>query len=461
MTTSRCPVTSRSCSALRLSARPPAVRRLLLALALDGDLRADDLHRLSGEDVLTEAVESGLVVVERDRVDPPTRCSPPQPGRWPPSWRSTRCTWSWPTCWATSSSARSTSPWVPGPGRRQVRDRVGGGRSGRRRGATREAAVLAGHALRLTPRTAAQWPERVLDLADRLRVVGDKTEMTTLVTDSLDPSWTPAQRVRGHLLLTSGDIEHSDDVRQHLDPPRLTRKKPRVHGPRPRSSSAPPARRSTSTSTAASRCSSTGTARAARRHLVLDPRGADLGGRGLGLQFIPRIGMEVVVEFLEGDPDRPLVTGCVYNGDNAPPYPLPGREDQEHASRPTRSPGGGGFNELRFEDAAGSEEIYLHAQKDCNDRVENDKTQTVGDDETLSVGNDRTKTSHDRRDDHHRQRSDDHRRPRSCRDDRQRLEAHRHRQPNRHDRQQPDRDHRQQPHRDDRRTRPRPSRSTR
>ena len=57
----------------------------------------------------------------------------------------------------------------------------------------------------------------MLDLADRLRIVGDKTEMTTLVTDSLDPSWTPAQQVRGHLLLTSGDIEHSDDVRGHLD----------------------------------------------------------------------------------------------------------------------------------------------------------------------------------------------------------------------------------------------------
>ena len=57
----------------------------------------------------------------------------------------------------------------------------------------------------------------MLELADRLRVVGDKTEMTTLVNESLDASWTPAQQVRAHLLLTSGDIEHSDDVRQHLD----------------------------------------------------------------------------------------------------------------------------------------------------------------------------------------------------------------------------------------------------
>jgi type VI secretion system secreted protein VgrG len=114
-------------------------------------------------------------------------------------------------------------------------------------------------------------------------------------------------------------------------------------------------------------------------------------GPSWGSQFIPRIGMEVVVEFLEGNPDRPLVTGCVYNGNNAPPFALPGDKTQS-GIRTNSSPGGGGSNELRFEDAAGSEEIYLHGQKDWTIAIENDKNQTVGHDETLAVGNDRSKT---------------------------------------------------------------------
>lgn len=113
-------------------------------------------------------------------------------------------------------------------------------------------------------------------------------------------------------------------------------------------------------------------------------------GPNWGAQFIPRIGMEVVVEFLEGNPDRPLVTGCVYNGDNAPPFELPGDKTQS-GIRTNSSPGGGGSNELRFEDAAGTEEIYLHGQKDWTIVIENDKSQTVGHDESLGVGNDRSK----------------------------------------------------------------------
>ena len=111
---------------------------------------------------------------------------------------------------------------------------------------------------------------------------------------------------------------------------------------------------------------------------------------GWGAQFIPRIGMEVVVEFLDGNPDRPLVTGCVYNGANPPPFALPDNKTQS-GLRTNSSPGGGGSNELRFEDAAGSEEIYLHGQKDWTIAIENDKNQTVGHDESLSVGNDRSK----------------------------------------------------------------------
>jgi type VI secretion system secreted protein VgrG len=113
-------------------------------------------------------------------------------------------------------------------------------------------------------------------------------------------------------------------------------------------------------------------------------------GPAWGAQFIPRVGMEVVVEFLEGNPDRPLVTGCVYNGTNSPPYPLPDNKTQS-GIKSSSSPGGDGSNELRFEDAAGSEEVFLHAQKDWTIGVENDKNQTIGHDESLDVGNDRKK----------------------------------------------------------------------
>ncbi len=114
-------------------------------------------------------------------------------------------------------------------------------------------------------------------------------------------------------------------------------------------------------------------------------------GGGWGAQFIPRVGMEVVVEFLEGNPDRPLVTGCVYNGANSPPFPLPGEATQS-GWRSESSPGGGGSNELRFDDATGSEEIYIHAQRDWNTEVGNDKTQLINNDETLRVGHKRHKS---------------------------------------------------------------------
>jgi type VI secretion system secreted protein VgrG len=69
--------------------------------------------------------------------------------------------------------------------------------------------------------------------------------------------------------------------------------------------------------------------------------------------FIPRVGMEVVVHFLEGDPDRPLVTGCVYNGKNHAPLRAPEEQDPEHLQDELSSPGGDGYNELRFEDLEG------------------------------------------------------------------------------------------------------------
>jgi len=114
-------------------------------------------------------------------------------------------------------------------------------------------------------------------------------------------------------------------------------------------------------------------------------------GPGWGALYLPRIGQEVVVDFLEGDPDQPLVLGAVYNGENAPPIPLP--DDRTRSTlRSNSSPGGNGSNELRIEDAAGAEEIYLHAQKDWNIIIENDKTQKVGGNETLLVKKDRSRT---------------------------------------------------------------------
>ena len=202
----------------RLSTRPPEVRRLVLALALDGDLRADDLGRLSGPDVLAEAVESGLVVVERDRVRPAhpllaaaARSLATEEQVDALHLELADVLGDQQQC-AVHVALGSKDP----DGDKSAIVASASARAGSR-GATREAAVLAGHAVRLTPTSSPEYPDRVLDLADRLRIVGDKSEMTTLVADSLAPSWTPEQQVRAHLLLASGDIEHSDDVRGHLD----------------------------------------------------------------------------------------------------------------------------------------------------------------------------------------------------------------------------------------------------
>lgn len=100
-------------------------------------------------------------------------------------------------------------------------------------------------------------------------------------------------------------------------------------------------------------------------------------GKGWGTIFIPRIGMEVIVSFLEGDPDRPLVTGCVYNSDAMPPYALPGNQTRTTLKSNT-SKGGEGFNELRFEDKKDSEEIFIQAEKDFNRVVKNNDTLKVG-----------------------------------------------------------------------------------
>lgn len=122
-------------------------------------------------------------------------------------------------------------------------------------------------------------------------------------------------------------------------------------------------------------------------------------GQNWGFITIPRIGQEVVVEFLEGDPDRPLITGSVYNADQMPPYALPANMTQSGIK--TRSSKGGtpeNCNEIRFEDKKGQEELYIHAEKDQSISVENDESHTVGHDRSKTVDNDETvHIKHDRK----------------------------------------------------------------
>jgi len=116
-------------------------------------------------------------------------------------------------------------------------------------------------------------------------------------------------------------------------------------------------------------------------------------GKNWGVMVIPRIGMEVIVQFTDGDPDHPLVTGCVYNAEQMPPYALPANMTQSGIkSRSSKGGSPANFNEIRMEDKKGSEELYIHAEKDENIVVEHDKTENVGHDETISIGNDRTET---------------------------------------------------------------------
>jgi type VI secretion system secreted protein VgrG len=116
-------------------------------------------------------------------------------------------------------------------------------------------------------------------------------------------------------------------------------------------------------------------------------------GNNWGMVFIPRVGHEVVVSFLEGDPDQPLITGSVYNADHMPPYTLPDHKTQSGIK--TRSTPGGSpatFNEIRFEDKKGQEELYLHAERNERIVVEANKSESVGGSETITIGHDRTET---------------------------------------------------------------------
>ena len=107
-------------------------------------------------------------------------------------------------------------------------------------------------------------------------------------------------------------------------------------------------------------------------------------GKGWGAIFTPRIGQEVVVDFLEGDPDRPIITGRVYNADQTVPYTLPD-EQTKSTVKSMSSKGGGGFNEIRLEDKKGSEQVFIHGEKDEDIRIKNDCKEWIGNDRHLIV----------------------------------------------------------------------------
>lgn len=113
-------------------------------------------------------------------------------------------------------------------------------------------------------------------------------------------------------------------------------------------------------------------------------------GNRYGTVFIPRITHEVVVDFIEGDPDRPIVTGCVYNDKNPPPW-LPDQPTQSGIlTRSTKSGTAANANAIRFDDKKGSEQLWIHAEKNQDIEVENDETHSVGHDRTKDIANDET-----------------------------------------------------------------------
>lgn len=121
-------------------------------------------------------------------------------------------------------------------------------------------------------------------------------------------------------------------------------------------------------------------------------------GKRWGALFLPRVGQEVVVEFLDGDPDRPLVTGTVYNAGMMPPYALPDNATRS-AIRSDSFKGGETYSELRFDDKGGSEQLFLFAGRNQDNTVKNDSLESVGKDRHLSIaGNHYAKVAGDRHD---------------------------------------------------------------
>jgi type VI secretion system secreted protein VgrG len=110
-------------------------------------------------------------------------------------------------------------------------------------------------------------------------------------------------------------------------------------------------------------------------------------GKKWGSVYTPRIGQEVIVDFLEGDPDKPIITGRVYNAEQMPPYTLPD-EKTKSTVKTNSSKGGGGFNEIRFEDKKSNEQIFIHAEKNQDIRIKKDLYETIGGETHLIVDKD-------------------------------------------------------------------------
>jgi type VI secretion system secreted protein VgrG len=121
-------------------------------------------------------------------------------------------------------------------------------------------------------------------------------------------------------------------------------------------------------------------------------------GNNFGFMAIPRIGQEVIVQWLDGNPDRPLITGRVYNASNMPPWPLPASRTQSGILTRSTQGGYGNANAIRFEDKKGAEELWLHAERDQRIEVERDESHWVGHDRSKTVDHDETvRIQHDRR----------------------------------------------------------------
>jgi type VI secretion system secreted protein VgrG len=117
-----------------------------------------------------------------------------------------------------------------------------------------------------------------------------------------------------------------------------------------------------------------------------------MSGRRWGTSFWPRIGQEVIVDFLEGDMDQPIIVGCVYNADQMPPYLGQGPDDKHKNDnkvsgfKSNTTQGGAGFNELRFDDTKDKEQVFIHSEKNLDVRVKNDSMEHVFHDMHLTVG---------------------------------------------------------------------------
>ncbi|WP_137297363.1 type VI secretion system tip protein VgrG [Psychromonas sp. SP041] len=116
-------------------------------------------------------------------------------------------------------------------------------------------------------------------------------------------------------------------------------------------------------------------------------------GNKWGAFFFPRVGQEVLVDFINGDPDQPIISGAIYNADLMPPYTLPDKKTQSGIkSHSTKQGAASNFNELRFEDEKGKELLFFQAEKDHELNVKNNQTDTVGNNRITQVNNDDTST---------------------------------------------------------------------